>query len=104
MLIVFLLLNDFNELKNQKGKLLYKIDNKIDTIFFYFPIKDFNFIIDLKRKEVYYRSCGNFLNKDTLLLLYKIVDLFEKEFFNSKEKNNESDKYIFDSILERKGE
>lgn len=79
-----LLLNNFDELKNQEGELFYKIETRTDTIFFYFPIKSFNFIIDFRKKEVRYKSYDGFLNKETLLLLYEIIDLFEKEFSNNE--------------------
>lgn len=88
------LLNDFEELKNCVGELLYKIDNRENRILFYFPTKDLNFIIYLTAKEVYYESRPGSFDKNMLHLLYKIVDLFKKEFFSDEEENQNGTREI----------
>lgn len=89
-----LLLNNFDELKNYAGKLLYKIDNREDRILFYFPTKDLNFIIYLNTKKVYYESRPGSFDKNMLHLLYKIVDLFKKEFFSDEEEKQNGTREI----------
>ena len=90
------LLNNFEELKNCESELLYEIDNRRDRIIFFFSIKDLKFIIDLEKEEVYYSSQDEILDRNTLHLLYEIVDLFKKEFFSDEEgKQNETTEILF---------